>query len=83
MRSIPRQVNTDWATANSSAYRGGHHVGADTAKRVRQRANEAGLLLLLCGPFGNVGRMIPPLWSTPRKLTPGSASGRRCSDTVD
>jgi hypothetical protein len=32
MRSIPRQVNTDWATANSSAYRGGHHVGADTAK---------------------------------------------------
>ncbi|HEY3753439.1 MAG TPA: aminotransferase class III-fold pyridoxal phosphate-dependent enzyme [Pseudonocardiaceae bacterium] len=33
----------------------------DTAKRAQQRAAEMGLLLLTCGPHGNVVRMIPPL----------------------
>jgi 4-aminobutyrate aminotransferase len=32
-----------------------------TAKRAQQRAAELGLLLLTCGPHGNVVRMIPPL----------------------
>ncbi|MGH3625573.1 MAG: aminotransferase class III-fold pyridoxal phosphate-dependent enzyme, partial [Sciscionella sp.] len=32
-----------------------------TATKVHSAAAEAGLLLLTCGPFGNVVRMIPPL----------------------
>ncbi|MGH3623219.1 MAG: aspartate aminotransferase family protein, partial [Sciscionella sp.] len=32
-----------------------------TATKVHKAAAEAGLLLLTCGPFGNVVRMIPPL----------------------
>jgi 4-aminobutyrate aminotransferase len=32
-----------------------------TALRAQQKAAELGLLLLTCGPFGNVVRMIPPL----------------------
>jgi len=31
------------------------------ASRAQQKAAELGLLLLTCGPFGNVVRMIPPL----------------------
>ena len=31
------------------------------APRAQQEAGERGLLLLTCGPFGNVVRMIPPL----------------------
>lgn len=34
---------------------------AATANRVHAAAAERGLLLLTCGPFGNVVRMIPPL----------------------
>ncbi|MGA9748464.1 MAG: aminotransferase class III-fold pyridoxal phosphate-dependent enzyme [Nocardioides sp.] len=34
---------------------------AFTAQRAQQRAAELGLLLLTCGPFGNVVRMIPAL----------------------
>lgn len=34
---------------------------AKTAKAVRQRCQEAGLLLLTCGTYGNVIRWIPPL----------------------
>jgi 4-aminobutyrate aminotransferase len=34
---------------------------ASTAQRAQQAAADEGLLLLTCGPFGNVVRMIPPL----------------------
>jgi 4-aminobutyrate aminotransferase len=34
---------------------------AATARRAQQKAAELGLLLLMCGPFGNVVRMIPAL----------------------
>lgn len=34
---------------------------ASTAVRAQQAAADQGLLLLTCGPFGNVVRMIPPL----------------------
>jgi 4-aminobutyrate aminotransferase len=34
---------------------------AQTALRAQQEASERGLLLLTCGPFGNVVRMIPAL----------------------
>jgi 4-aminobutyrate aminotransferase len=34
---------------------------ADAARRAQQEANRRGLLLLTCGAFGNVVRMIPPL----------------------
>jgi 4-aminobutyrate aminotransferase len=46
---------------------GNEFVSADgqpdpaTASRAQQKAAELGLLLLTCGPFGNVVRMIPPL----------------------
>ena len=33
----------------------------DAASRAQQEAGQRGLLLLTCGPFGNVVRMIPPL----------------------
>jgi 4-aminobutyrate aminotransferase len=33
----------------------------ETAKRAHREAGERGLLLLTCGPHGNVVRMIPPL----------------------
>jgi 4-aminobutyrate aminotransferase len=32
-----------------------------TAKQAQHNAAERGLLLLMCGPYGNVVRMIPPL----------------------
>ncbi|MDS1271782.1 aspartate aminotransferase family protein [Lipingzhangella sp. LS1_29] len=34
---------------------------AETANRAHRAAADAGLLLLTCGPYGNVVRMIPPL----------------------
>ncbi len=34
---------------------------AATASRAHQAAAERGLLLLTCGPHGNIVRMIPPL----------------------
>ncbi|GAA1691453.1 aminotransferase class III-fold pyridoxal phosphate-dependent enzyme [Fodinicola feengrottensis] len=39
-----------------------------TATRVHAAAAANGLLLLTCGPFGNVVRMIPPLIVTPAQI---------------
>ncbi|WP_067457658.1 aspartate aminotransferase family protein [Actinomadura macra] len=39
----------------------GGEPDAATAQRAHKAAAEHGLLLLTCGPFGNVVRMIPPL----------------------
>ena len=39
-----------------------------TAQRAQQKATELGLLLLTCGPFGNVVRMIPPLVVTKEQV---------------
>jgi 4-aminobutyrate aminotransferase len=41
---------------------------AATAGRVQQEAVRNGLLLLLCGPYGNVVRMIPPLVVTGEQI---------------
>jgi 4-aminobutyrate aminotransferase len=41
---------------------------AATAGRVQQEAGRNGLLLLLCGPYGNVVRMIPPLVVTGEQI---------------
>jgi 4-aminobutyrate aminotransferase len=42
-----------------------------TATRVHAAAAEKGLLLLTCGPFGNVVRMIPPLVVTAEQVDEG------------
>jgi 4-aminobutyrate aminotransferase len=42
-----------------------------TALRAQQKAAELGLLLLTCGPFGNVVRMIPPLVVTEEQVEDG------------
>jgi 4-aminobutyrate aminotransferase len=42
-----------------------------TAAKVQQAAAERGLLLLTCGPFGNVVRMIPPLIVDPAQIDEG------------
>ena len=39
--------------------------------RAQQKAAELGLLLLTCGPFGNVVRMIPPLVVTEEQVEDG------------
>jgi 4-aminobutyrate aminotransferase len=39
-----------------------------TAARAQKQAGERGLLLLTCGPFGNVVRMIPPLVITEEQV---------------
>ncbi|RHW22763.1 aminotransferase class III-fold pyridoxal phosphate-dependent enzyme [Nocardioides immobilis] len=41
---------------------------AATAARAQQEAASRGLLLLTCGPFGNVVRMIPPLVVTEQQV---------------
>jgi 4-aminobutyrate aminotransferase len=41
---------------------------AATAQRAQQKAAELGLLLLTCGPFGNVVRMIPALVVTKEQV---------------
>ena len=41
---------------------------AATALRAQQEAASRGLLLLTCGPFGNVVRMIPPLVVTEQQV---------------
>ncbi|WP_030255180.1 aspartate aminotransferase family protein [Streptomyces violens] len=42
-----------------------------TAGRVQQAAVEEGLLLLTCGPWGNVVRLIPPLIVTEQQIDEG------------
>jgi 4-aminobutyrate aminotransferase len=49
----------------------------DAALAVRNRAVDEGLLLLSCGPFGNVVRMIPPLVVTADQVDEGLAAFRR------
>ena len=40
----------------------------ETAKAVRVKCLERGLMLLTCGPYGNVVRWIPPLIVTPEQI---------------
>ncbi|HJP75325.1 MAG TPA: aminotransferase class III-fold pyridoxal phosphate-dependent enzyme [Pseudonocardiaceae bacterium] len=51
-----------------------------TATRAHQAAAERGLLLLTCGPFGNVVRMIPPLIVDAQQIEEGL---RIWSETVE
>ncbi|MGH3328508.1 MAG: aspartate aminotransferase family protein [Streptomycetales bacterium] len=46
----------------------------ETAKRAQHEAAERGLLLLTCGAWGNVVRMIPPLIVTPEQVDDGMAT---------
>jgi 4-aminobutyrate aminotransferase len=46
----------------------GGQPDAATAQRAQQKAAEFGLLLLTCGPFGNVVRMIPALVVTKEQV---------------
>ena len=54
VRGLGLMLASEFVTAN-----GEPNPGA--ALRAQQEAAERGLLLLTCGPFGNVVRMIPPL----------------------
>jgi 4-aminobutyrate aminotransferase len=47
-------IGTEFVKANGEP-------DAKTAKAVRQACQENNLLLLTCGPYGNVIRWIPPL----------------------
>ncbi|MBN9099547.1 MULTISPECIES: aminotransferase class III-fold pyridoxal phosphate-dependent enzyme [unclassified Pseudonocardia] len=49
---------------------------AEGAARAHAAATEKGLLLLTCGPFGNVVRMIPPLIVTADQVDEGVALWR-------
>ncbi|MPZ83222.1 MAG: aminotransferase class III-fold pyridoxal phosphate-dependent enzyme [Actinophytocola sp.] len=53
-----------------------------TAARVQQAAVAAGLLLLTCGPAGNVVRMIPPLVVTAEQIDDGLALWREALAAV-
>jgi 4-aminobutyrate aminotransferase-like enzyme len=44
---------------------------AEKAKRVTTSAREQGLLLLSCGLYGNVIRLLPPLSATDEELERG------------
>ena len=44
---------------------------ADDAKRVTVTAREQGLVLLSCGLYGNVIRLLPPLTATDEELERG------------
>jgi 4-aminobutyrate aminotransferase len=46
---------------------------AAAAAKAHAAAAERGLLLLTCGPFGNVVRMIPPLIVTAEQIDDGVA----------
>jgi len=48
------------------------------AARAQQEAARRGLLLLTCGPFGNVVRMIPPLVVTERQVEDALAVWTEC-----
>jgi 4-aminobutyrate aminotransferase len=50
---------------------------ADAALAIRKAAVDEGLLLLGCGPFGNVVRMIPPLVVTAEQIDEGLEKFRR------
>jgi 4-aminobutyrate aminotransferase-like enzyme len=47
--------------------------GEATAEAVQQRCLEGGVLVLSCGPGGNVLRLIPPLTMTDDELDHGLA----------
>lgn len=53
------------------------------AGRAHKAAAEAGLLLLTCGPYGNVVRMIPPLVVSAEQVDDGLALWRRAVDTAE
>ena len=54
VRGLGLMVAAEFTTA-------GGQPDADTAKAVRVKCLEQGLMLLTCGPYGNVVRWIPPL----------------------
>ena len=51
--------------------RGGNDPDADTAKAVAAKALEHGLIVLTCGFYGNVLRLLPPLTMSDAQLDEG------------
>jgi 4-aminobutyrate aminotransferase len=61
VRGLGLMLGSEFVTADGQPDRA-------TAQRAQQNAAERGLLLLTCGPFGNVVRMIPPLVVTTEQV---------------
>src|SRR5687767_10027383 len=61
VRGLGLMLGSEFVTADGQP-------DAATAQRAQQKAAELGLLLLTCGPFGNVVRMIPALAVTQEQV---------------
>ncbi len=61
VRGLGLMVGSEFSTADGEP-------DPETAKRVHQAASERGLLLLTCGAWGHVVRMIPPLIVTAQQI---------------
>lgn len=61
VRGLGLMLGSEFVTADGQPDPG-------TAQRAQQKAAELGLLLLTCGPFGNVVRMIPALVVTKEQV---------------
>jgi 4-aminobutyrate aminotransferase len=61
VRGLGLMLGSEFVTADGQPDPG-------TAQRAQQKAAELGLLLLTCGPFGNVVRMIPALVVTQEQV---------------
>ncbi|MDN5934055.1 MAG: aminotransferase class III-fold pyridoxal phosphate-dependent enzyme [Pseudonocardia sp.] len=66
VRGLGLMVGNEFRTADGAP-------DAAAASRAHAAAAERGLLLLTCGPFGNVVRMIPPLIVTAEQIDEGVA----------
>jgi 4-aminobutyrate aminotransferase len=69
VRGLGLMVGNEFTTADG-------RPDAAAATRAHAAAAERGLLLLTCGPFGNVVRMIPPLVVTAEQVDEGVALWR-------
>ncbi|MBB4935120.1 4-aminobutyrate aminotransferase [Lipingzhangella halophila] len=61
VRGLGLMLGNEFTTADGSP-------DTDTATRAHKAAAERGLLLLTCGPHGNIVRMIPPLVVGPEQV---------------
>ncbi len=61
VRGLGLMVGNEFSTSDGAP-------DTETATRAHQAAAKRGLLLLTCGPYGNVVRMIPPLIVTAEQV---------------
>ena len=52
---------------------GTHEPDADAARRIVRACHQAGVVVLSCGSYGNVIRLLPPLVIDPELLADGLA----------